>query len=94
VVLRSSLIALYVRARDDVPGLGRKLSEVYIAGYSATTGVWLMSIFVPRRFVTFGVGAKLAITEAGHPGLTAGARWALAGGIGPWRSRSRLFTSD
>jgi low temperature requirement protein LtrA len=194
VVLRSFLIALYVRARHDVSGAGRKLSEVYIAGYSATTGVWLLSIFVPgplryvlwgaamvvdlvipirawamlreravavshltERFGTFfiivlgqsviavvagvagleftlqswivgalcfaltlclwwiyfdladtsvvgrgvlglvyvyshfpllvgvsafGVGAKLAITEAGQPGLGTGARWALAGGIG------------
>ncbi len=194
VVLRSFLIALYVRARHDVPGPGRKLSEVYIVGYGATTGVWLLSIFVPgplryvlwgaamvvdlaipirawgmlkehavavshltERFGTFfiivlgqsviavvagvaglgftlqswivgalcfvvtlclwwiyfdltdtsvvgrgvlglvyvyshfpllvgvsafGVGAKLAITQAGQPGLTAGARWALAGGIG------------
>jgi low temperature requirement protein LtrA len=194
VILRSLLIALYMRARHDVPGQGRKLSEVYIAGYGATTVVWLLSIFVPaplryvlwggaivvdlmvpirawamlrehtvavshltERFGTFfiivlgqsiisvvagvagleftlqawivgalcfvvtlclwwiyfdladtsvvgrgvlglvyvyshfpllvgvtafGVGAKLAITEAGHPGLSAGARWALAGGIG------------
>jgi low temperature requirement protein LtrA len=193
VVLRTLLIALYVRAHHDVPGPGRNLSEVYIAGYGATTGVWLLSIFIPapfryvlwgvamvvdlvipvrawallrertvavshltERFGTFfiivlgqsfiavvggvagleftlqswivgaacvvttlclwwiyfdladtsvvgrgvlglvyvyshfpllvgvsafGVGAKLAITEAGQPGLTAGARWALAGGI-------------
>lgn len=56
MVSRSLLIALYVRARHDVPGLGRKLSEVYIAGYSATTGVWLMSIFVPAplRYVLWG----------------------------------------
>jgi low temperature requirement protein LtrA len=31
--------------------------------------------------VAFGAGTKLAILHAGDPGLEAGARWALAGGI-------------
>jgi hypothetical protein len=30
----------------------------------------------------FGEGTRLAITEAAGPGLDAGTRWALAGGIG------------
>ncbi len=194
VVLRSLLIGLYLRARRHVPGQGRKLAETYIVGYSATTGLWLGSIFVPAPFryalwcaamvidlaiptrawaalkqhsvvvshlterygtffiivlgeslvavvagvagfeftleswivaglgfvialclwwiyfdladtsvvgrgvlglvyvyghfpllagvAAFGVGTKLAITQAGQPGLGAGSRWALAGGIG------------
>jgi low temperature requirement protein LtrA len=47
VVLRSLLIGLYLRARRHVAGQGRKLIETYIVGYSATTGLWLGSIFVP-----------------------------------------------
>jgi hypothetical protein len=30
----------------------------------------------------FGDGTRLAITDAAHAGLGAGARWALAGGVG------------
>jgi len=30
----------------------------------------------------FGAGTKLAITQATQPGLEAGIRWALAGGVG------------
>jgi low temperature requirement protein LtrA len=57
VVLRSFLIALYVRARQHVRGPARKLCEIYIVGYSATTVVWLVSIFVPGplRYVLWGV---------------------------------------
>jgi low temperature requirement protein LtrA len=47
VALRAFLIALYVRVREHDHGLGRKLSDVYIAGYSSTSGLWLASIFVP-----------------------------------------------
>jgi low temperature requirement protein LtrA len=50
VVLRSLLIGLYVRARRHVAGQGRRLTETYIVGYSATTGLWLASIFVPSPF--------------------------------------------
>jgi low temperature requirement protein LtrA len=47
VVLRAFLIALYVRARRHVSGPGRKLSNIYIIGYSCTTAIWLASIVVP-----------------------------------------------
>ena len=63
VVLRLLLIGLYVRAWRHVAGRGRttrawrdvavpgrKLAETYIVGYSATTGLWLLSIFVPSPF--------------------------------------------
>jgi low temperature requirement protein LtrA len=188
------LVGLYFRSRHYVAGNGRALSNIYIVGYSATTAVWVLSIFVPEpaRFVlwgaamvvdlvipvrawaalrgtpvvishlverygtffiivlgeailgavagvagfeftlqswivggicfvialclwwiyfdladtsvvgrgvlglvfvyshfpllagiaVFGAGTKLAITHAAHPGLEAGARWALAGGVG------------
>jgi low temperature requirement protein LtrA len=57
VVLRVLLIALYCRARHHVLGPGRRLSEIYIAGYSFTTGLWLVSIFVPGplRYVLWAV---------------------------------------
>lgn len=47
VVLRSFLIALYVRARRHVRGQARRLCDIYIVGYSSTTGLWLLSIFLP-----------------------------------------------
>lgn len=57
VVLRTLLIALYVRSRHHVRGQGRTLSELYIAGYSITTGLWLLSMFLPSpaRYVTWCV---------------------------------------
>jgi low temperature requirement protein LtrA len=57
VALRSLLIALYVRAWHHVRGQARELSGIYIAGYSLTTGVWLLSIFAaePLRYVLWAV---------------------------------------
>jgi low temperature requirement protein LtrA len=57
VVLRLFLIALYFRARHHLEGSGRKLSEIYIVGYSATTLIWFVSIAVPApwRYVLWGV---------------------------------------
>jgi low temperature requirement protein LtrA len=57
VFLRSLLIGLYVRARNHVAGEGRRLTEIYIVGYSFTTGLWLLSIFVPSpaRFVLWSL---------------------------------------
>jgi len=57
VITRVLLIALYLRARHVVAGEGRKLSEIYLLGYSTTTGLWLVSIFVPGpyRYVLWGV---------------------------------------
>jgi low temperature requirement protein LtrA len=50
VVLRSLLVGLYVRARRHVVGQGRRLVNTYIVGYSATTVLWLVSIFIPSPF--------------------------------------------
>jgi len=57
VVLRALLLAMYGRARHHVDGQGRRLSDIYLAGYSFTTGLWLVSIFVPSpgRYVLWGV---------------------------------------
>jgi low temperature requirement protein LtrA len=39
----------------------------------------------------FGAGTKLAITQAAHPGLGAGTRWALAGGVAAFELALALF---
>ena len=56
VALRALLIALYLRAIRNVRGPALKLSRVYTVGYSATTCVWLLSVFVPSpvRYVLWG----------------------------------------
>jgi low temperature requirement protein LtrA len=61
VVLRLFLIALYVRARRHVTGAGRKLCDIYIAGYSSTTALWLVSIFIPSpyRYVLWGLAMAI-----------------------------------
>jgi low temperature requirement protein LtrA len=57
VVVRSLLVALYIRARLHVRGPGRDLINIYIANFSLTTGLWLLSIFLPEpyRFVLWGL---------------------------------------
>ena len=68
VVLRSLLIGLYVRARRHVAGQGRKLAETYIAGYTATTGLWLASIFVPSppRYAVWFVAMVIDLAIPTH----------------------------
>jgi low temperature requirement protein LtrA len=72
VVLRSFLVGLYVRARNHVSGPGRALANVYIAGYSFTTGLWLASVVVPSpaREVVWAVAMviDLAIPTRAWPG--------------------------
>jgi low temperature requirement protein LtrA len=54
-------------------------------------------IFVYGQFpllagvAAFGEGTKLAILEAGHNGLSAGARWALGGGVSAFALSLALF---
>jgi low temperature requirement protein LtrA len=57
VVLRSFLIVLYIRARYHANGEARELSDVYILGYSFTTGLWLVSVLLPSpsRYVFWGM---------------------------------------
>jgi low temperature requirement protein LtrA len=66
VVLRSFLIALYGRARYHVRGEGRRLADIYIVGYSFTTGLWLVSIFVPGpyRYVLWCVAVLIDLSIA------------------------------
>jgi low temperature requirement protein LtrA len=64
-VVTSLLIALYARARLHLQGEGRRFVGVLIATFSASTGLWLLSIFVPApyRFVLWGLalGANLGV---------------------------------
>jgi low temperature requirement protein LtrA len=64
VVLRVLLIALYLRARHHIVGQGRKLSGIYIVGYSVTTGLWILSILVPSpfRYVLWAVAMALDLS--------------------------------
>jgi low temperature requirement protein LtrA len=56
-VARGLLVFLYVRTRRHVTGLGRELVEDYARTFGFTTGLWVVSIFVPSpyRFVLWGV---------------------------------------
>jgi low temperature requirement protein LtrA len=51
-----------VRARRHAFGPGRRLSEIYIIGYAATTGVWLLSIWVPSPG-RFGLWALAMVVD-------------------------------
>jgi low temperature requirement protein LtrA len=64
VVVRSLLVALYVRARMHLAGEGRDLANVYIAGFSFTTALWLLSIFVPEPYRLLLWGLAIAIDLA------------------------------
>ena len=52
VATRICLLALYVRARHHVTGTGRRLIDIYLAGFSAGAAVWLVSLAVhgPARY--------------------------------------------
>jgi low temperature requirement protein LtrA len=63
VVVRSLLVALYVRARAHVAGEARRFVDVLLTAFSVTTGMWLLSVFVPPpyRFVLWGAAFVLDI---------------------------------
>jgi low temperature requirement protein LtrA len=67
VVVRLLLVALYVRARLHVRGPGRELIDVYIAGFSFTAGLWLVSMLVPGPFRYLFWGVAIAIDLAIPP---------------------------
>lgn len=66
--LRVLLIGLYIRARHYVVGNGRSLSTTYIIGYSSTTLVWLISIFVPEPLRGHRRGARAAVIRRRRAG--------------------------
>lgn len=67
VVVRSMLVALYVRARLHVRGEGRRTIDLYITSFSFTTGLWLVSIFVPQPYRCVIWGLAIAIDLAVPP---------------------------
>jgi low temperature requirement protein LtrA len=59
------------------------LADTSVIGRGVLGLVFVYSHFpLLAGVAAFGDGTRLAITEAAQPGLGAGARWALAGGIG------------
>jgi low temperature requirement protein LtrA len=60
-VARLLLLGLYVRARRHVTGLGRGLIDVYLAHFSVSTALWIVSIAVPTpyREVLWAVGIAI-----------------------------------
>jgi low temperature requirement protein LtrA len=66
-VVRSLLLVLYIRARRHVHGPGRGLVDLYITDFSFTTGLWLVSIFVPEPYRIVMWGVALAIDLAIPP---------------------------
>ena len=58
------------------------LADTSVVGRGVLGLVYVYGHFLLLAGVAaFGVGTKLAITEAAQPGLGAGTRWALAGGV-------------
>jgi low temperature requirement protein LtrA len=60
-VVRFLLVALYIRARLHISEQGRRLTDIYIAAFSFTAGLWLVSILVPGpyRFILWGVALAM-----------------------------------
>ena len=60
-VVRGLLVALYARARRHVYEQGRRLIDIYLATFSFTTTLWVISIFVPPpyRFVLWGLALAI-----------------------------------
>jgi low temperature requirement protein LtrA len=59
------------------------LADTSVVGRGVLGLIFVYAHFPLLAGVTaFGEGTRLAITEAAGPGLDAGTRWALAGGIG------------
>jgi low temperature requirement protein LtrA len=60
-VVKLLLVALYIRARLHVYEHGRRLIDTYIAAYSLTSLLWLVSMFVPSpdRVAIWGVALAL-----------------------------------
>jgi low temperature requirement protein LtrA len=64
VVLRVLLVALYGRARHHVRGEGRRAATIYMAGYSSTTLLWIVSILLPgpARYALWAVAMVIDLS--------------------------------
>jgi low temperature requirement protein LtrA len=67
VVLRTLLVALYVRARRNVTGEGREMVDRYIPLFSLTTALWLISIACPEPYRVALWAVAIAIDLGGAP---------------------------
>jgi low temperature requirement protein LtrA len=58
VGVRAVLLAMYARARRHVRGPGRDVVNLYLAGFSVGTSLWVISLAVPTpgRFALWGAG--------------------------------------
>ncbi len=77
VVVRACLLGLYVRARRHVSGLGRRLIDLYLCGFSVGAALWLVSIAVPgpARYWLWaaGLAVELAMPPLGWSALRSNA---------------------
>lgn len=60
-VVRGLLVSLYWRARLHVRSEGRRLVDIYLTTFSFTSGLWVLSIFVPSpyRFMLWGLALAI-----------------------------------
>jgi low temperature requirement protein LtrA len=67
-VVRMLLVALYIRARLHIREHGRRLIDTYIATFSFTAGLWLVSIIVPGpyRFILWGIALAIDVSVPPH----------------------------
>ncbi|HSD22755.1 MAG TPA: low temperature requirement protein A [Solirubrobacterales bacterium] len=75
-IVRLLLVALYIRARLHVRGQGRRLIDTYIATFSFTAGLWLVSVLFPGplRFVLWGLALGLDLCVPPYA-------WGTLGGV-------------
>ena len=66
-VVRFLLVGLYVRAWLNVRGEGRRLIDSYIAVFSFTAALWLVSVFVPEPYRIILWGVALAVDLCAPP---------------------------
>jgi low temperature requirement protein LtrA len=66
-IARYLLVALYVRARRHVHGEGEKLINTYIAVFSFTATLWLVSMFVPEPYRSILWGVSLSLDLCAPP---------------------------
>jgi low temperature requirement protein LtrA len=66
-VARFLLVGLYVRARRHVHGVGETLINAYVAVFSFTASLWLVSIFVPEPYRSILWGVSLFLDLCAPP---------------------------
>ena len=61
VAVRAVLLAMYARARHYQAGVGRRVANAYLVGFSVGTGLWVVSIAVPApaRYALWACGLAI-----------------------------------